>query len=137
MRLAADFKNDGRLNQGFDWGAIDHTCGLSDKWNYSRGQFTQALILAKKNGRVKWADIAPDIEKLHQYGWYGAAAFNTTSCKVRAKFKVLTMAEYIRYIWNSPDNAKSPYKYFEGALFPDGTDSAGNLIYKYGGEIDA
>ena len=44
-------------------------CGLPPTWNYSHGQFCEALQLCKKNGQVTWDEIKPDIESLHQYDW--------------------------------------------------------------------
>ena len=45
----------------------------------------------------------------------------------------MTMAEYMRYLWNNPQNGQSPYKLFEGAMVPDGKDVNGNIIYRYNG----
>lgn len=41
------------------------------------------------------------------------------------------MADYLRSIWNNPKDGKSPYKYFEGVLYPVGLDEDNNVIYKY------
>ena len=40
------------------------------------------------------------------------------------------MADYLREIWNNPKNAKSPFKYFDGILYPIGLDEDKNVIYK-------
>ena len=57
--------------------------------------------------------------------------FNTLSTRERSKRRKQTMADYLRSIWNNPKNGKSPYKYFEGILYPVGLDEDNNVIYKY------
>ena len=107
-------------------------CGLPESWNYSRGQFCEALQIAKKNGSVRWTDICNDIEVLHsKYDFKGASGFNTKDSETEAKFNEMSMAEYMRYLWNNPQNGQSPYKMFEGVMFPDGKDENGDLIYVY------
>lgn len=108
-------------------------CGLPSNWNYSRGQWCEALQIAKSKGVVTYADVCGDIEKLHQYQWGRAQGFNCNSSEKRAHFFGMTMAQYMRWLWNNPQSGQSPYKLFEGALVPSGKDSDGNLIYKYNG----
>lgn len=108
-------------------------CGLSDSWNYQRGQFTNALLLAKANGAVRWSDIEANL------GWAGfsvidAEGFNTVSAEWRAKFRGLTMKDWMRWHWNSVRSGKGPYKYFGGVLKPSGRDENGDIIYQYVGE---
>lgn len=43
----------------------------------------------------------------------------------------MTMAQYMRYLRNTPKEGQSPYKLFEGVLKPNGTDENGDLIYEY------
>jgi DNA repair photolyase len=106
-------------------------CGLPADWNYSRGQFCEALQIAKKNGAVFYSDIQKDIEELHQYEWGRAQGYNANSSEKRAHFYGMTMANYMRWLWNNPQAGQSPYKLFEGILIPDGKDEQGNIIYKY------
>lgn len=107
-------------------------CGLPSNWNYSRGQFCEALQIAKKNGVVTYNDIRADIEQLHsQYQWGRAQGFNANSSEKRAHFYGMTMADYMRWLWNNPQAGQSPYKLFEGILIPSGKDAEGNIIYKY------
>lgn len=110
-------------------------CGLPADWNYSRGQFCEALQLAKKdpNGLVRWADVKQDIEQLHQYEWGKASGYNKNSSERKAKFYDMTMADYMRWLWNNPQAGQSPYKLFEGALVPVAKDEEDNIIYKYNG----
>lgn len=106
-------------------------CGLPPSWNYSHGQFCEALQIAKKNGVVTWDEIKPDIEQLHQYDWGRAVGFNANSSEKRAQFWGMSMAEYMRWLWNNPQAGQSPYKMFEGVMQPSGKDANGNIIYTY------
>ena len=111
-------------------------CGLTEKWNYSRGQFCEALMIAKKNGTVRWSDISKDIESLHgKYLFRQANGYNPNGgSKTRAKFYGYTMADYMRWLWNSPGCGQSPYSMFGGIVEPDGKDEDGNIIYRYIGK---
>jgi len=106
-------------------------CGLPADWNYSRGQFCEALNICRRQGQVTWDDIKADIESLHQYEWGRASGYNANSSERRAKFLGMTMADYMRWLWNNPQAGQSPYKMFEGVMQPSGTDSDGNIIYTY------
>lgn len=109
-------------------------CGLPPDWNYSRGQFCEALQIAKKNGVVRWSDIAPDVLSLHNYDWGRAVGFNANSSEKRAHFLGMTMADYMRWLWNNPQAGQNLYKMFEGIVVPAGHDEEGNIIYKYNGK---
>ena len=107
-------------------------CGLPPDWNYSRGQFCEALQIAKEKGSVRYSDIAKDINALHSgYEFRKANGFNCNSSEKRAQFYGMSMADYMRWLWNNPQSGQSPYKLFEGVLLPSGKDEAGNLIYIY------
>ena len=108
-------------------------CGLPADWNYSKGQWCEGLQIAKKKGQVTWDDVKGDILQLHQYDWGKAQGFNCNSSEKRAKFLGMSMADYMRWLWNNPQSGQSPYKLFEGALIPVGKDENNNLIYKYNG----
>lgn len=105
-------------------------CGLDESWNYSRGQFTQILLLAKQKGKVYFDDLEKNILYLKDIPW-DCHGFNSNSAKLRVIRKNQTMFDYFREIWNSPNSAKSPYKYFNGILKPIGTDNNNNVIYEY------
>ena len=112
-------------------------CGLPADWNYSKGQFCEALQIAKQKGVVCYSDIRKDIEELHsKYQFARAEGFNCNSSERRAQFYGMSMSDYMRWLWNNPQAGQSPYKLFEGILVPQGKDAEGNLIYKYGGEIE-
>lgn len=107
-------------------------CGLPADWNYSKGQFCEALQIAKQKGVVYYSDIRKDIEELHGgYDWGKATGFNANSSEKRAQFYGMSMADYMRWLWNNPQAGQSPYKLFEGVLQPVGKDAEGNIIYKY------
>lgn len=111
-------------------------CGLPPTWNYSRGQWCEALQIAKNNpeGIVKFTDVSKDIQALvSQFPWVRAEGYNRNSSEKRAKFEGMSMADYMHWLWNNPQSGQSPYKLFEGALQPVGKDENGDLIYKYNG----
>lgn len=110
-------------------------CGLPESWNYSRGQWCEALQIAKRNGVVRFADVCTDITQLvGSFPWILAVGFNTNSSEKKAKFDTMTMADYMHWLWNNPQSGQSPYKLFEGILKPIGKDDNGDLIYKYTGK---
>lgn len=102
-------------------------CGLKDSYDFSRNHFAEALQLCKKNGSVRFSDIA------------GGAINSMTvldsqvlgSTESRAKFGGMTLNDYMRYHWNNPKGNRSPYKYFNGVMRPDGLDENGDIIYIY------
>lgn len=111
-------------------------CGLPPTWNYSRGQWCEALQIAKErpSGEVEWNDVRGDIEKLvSSFEWSRAQGFNCNSSERRAKFYGMTMADYMHWLWNNPQAGQSPYKLFEGALVPSRKDAEGNIVYKFNG----
>lgn len=105
-------------------------CALPPEWDYSRGHFAAALQIAKRKGFVKWSDIERDMAHLNMQ-YVNAEGFNTNSAENRAKFRGMTMADYLRYLWNNPNRGQSPYKIFERVLKPDGYDDDHNIIYRY------
>lgn len=109
-------------------------CALPPEWDYSRGNFSGALQIAKKCGEVRWSDIESDMYFL-EFPYKKAEGFNTTSCENRSQFEGMTMKEYLRYLWNNPKRGQSPYRLFERVLKPNGLDENGDIIYKYNQEV--
>lgn len=105
-------------------------CGLPESWNYSRGHFSEALQICKRNGVVYWSDIEPEMSFL-DFPWKRAECYNTGGAEKRAKFQGLSMKEYLRYIWNNPTQGQNPYVMFGGVMYPDGQDENGDVIYRY------
>lgn len=105
-------------------------CALPKDWDYSRGNFSAALQIAKKTGEVHWGDIEKDMDFL-EFPLTKAEGFNLNTSENRAHFSGMTMKEYLRYLWNAPKRGQSPYKLFESVLLPNGYDEDGNIVYCY------
>ena len=121
-------------------GVSGSCCGLPNKGlnepaltNYHRCQFTNALQIAKAKGEVHWSDISKYGQWMrnYQYSINGVTAFSNAK---RESFKNMSMYDVMRNIWNSPKQAKSPYKYFGGVLMPIGLDENKDVVYKYNKE---
>lgn len=106
-------------------------CGLPPDWNYSRGNFSYALQLCRRQGEARWSDIEGDMYYLEDVPYLGADGFNTNSSETRAKFYDATLKDYLHYLWNNPMKGQSPYKMFEGVMRPNGFDENGDVIYIY------
>jgi DNA repair photolyase len=110
-------------------------CGLNGGWNYSKGQFTQALIMCKKSGSVTWPQIAKHLGFAKGFLAHAATGCNISNAtgrqRNRAKFAEHTMFDYMRWAWNNTDHPKSPYKMFDGLMKPTGLDDSGDVIYEY------
>ncbi len=109
------------------WGSC---CGLpNDEYfgKHAKTQFTQAITLAKKNGQVTWAEIDD-----------GSSDYLKTT-KVNTVLHAGDMAEhyhksmydYMKYIWNHPKSAASPWKYFSEMMIPIRVDETGMVVYKF------
>lgn len=109
-------------------------CALPKEWDYSRGNFSAALQIAKKTGSVRWSDIEKDMYFL-EFPYGRAQGFNCNSSENRAKFDCMSMKDYLRYLWNTPKRGQSPYKIFERVLVPDGYDENGDIIYRYNNDV--
>lgn len=109
-------------------------CGLPSSWNYSRGQFTEALLIAKEKGEVTWAEVEAGMPTC----WSTINVVRATGLNIargtaqdRARFRRYSIRDYVRFIWNSPNHPRSPYKYFHGALYPVRLDAGKNVVYQY------
>ena len=109
-------------------------CALNPNWDYSRGNFAAALQIAKRCGEVRWSDIEKDMYFL-EFPMVKANGFNLNSTENRAKYENMTMKDYLRYLWNSPQRGQSPYKIFEKVLIPYGYDENNDIIYKYNQDV--
>ena len=109
-------------------------CGLPDTGplsNINRGQYSEAMQIAKKNNIVYWSDIAPKAEGLKNIPFYAAEGFNAGGTRARVKRAYQSMFDYMRDVWNDPKSAMSPARYFGGALVPSGVDENGDIVYLY------
>lgn len=109
-------------------------CALNKNWDYSRGNFAAALQIAKKCGEVRWSDIEKDMYFL-EFPMTKAQGFNLNTTENRAKYENMTMKDYLRYLWNSPQRGQSPYKIFEKVLVPNGYDENHDIIYKFNEDV--
>ena len=57
--------------------------------------------------------------------------------ELKAKFYDETMAEYLRWLWNSPNKGQNPYVMFGGIMRPAGRDANGDIFYVWNGEAVA
>lgn len=109
-------------------------CALPPNWDYSRGNFSAALQIAKRTGEVRWSDIEGDMYFLN-FPMVKAQGFNITNSENKAKYSGMTMKEYLRYLWNNPKRGQSPYHLFERVMKPAGLDENGDIIYKYNQDV--
>lgn len=109
-------------------------CGLPPDWNYSRGNFSYALQLCRKNGTVHFSEIDADMGFLN-FEWCKAEGYNCNSTEKRAKFEYMTMRDYLRYLWNNPYAGQSPYILFNGVMRPSGKDENGDIVYSYNDKV--
>ena len=107
-------------------------CGLPESWNYSKGQWTEALLRAKNNGLVRYSEVKNEIEQFFShFSQKSSCGFNVGAPERYTKFSGMSMADYMRWLWNTPKDGQSPYKLFEGILVPKGKDENGDIIYEY------
>ena len=109
--------------------ATGSCCGLPESFNYSRGQFCEALVLCKQKGESRWPDISGEMEHLKGVVMTRASGFNIGSTHRRAQYRGFTLFDYLQFLWNNPKMGQSPYKMFEGVMKPTAKDDAGDLIY--------
>lgn len=115
-----------------DYSEACNCCGVPPEWGVSQtGNIGQAIIIAREKGEVSWSDIKDEIDKLFQFNWSAAAAFNTGSNRKRAERYSMTMAEWLHNNWNDVGNALSPAKAYGGLLVADRVDENGDIVYKY------
>lgn len=115
-------------------------CGLADTENYQRNHFAEALIIARKKGRVHFRDL--DFKQFEKYyleshddrtiGYH----FGDCICE-RREWTNKTVYDLFKIFWNDTKIGKGIYQYFHGALKPGGMDEDGNVFYLYNGEPNA
>jgi len=106
-------------------------CGLPESFPYSRGQWTEALQIAKRTGSIRWSEIASNLGFAKTLYFGRMAGYNTNSTENRTKYRGKTMFDVLRSLWNSPERGNSPYRLYDGILRPVGTDESGDVIYEY------
>jgi len=111
--------------------ANGYCCGLPPEMNYSRGQFTEALVIAREKGEVRFSDIMKDAEHLLSVLYTNTGASRGMNAATRCKNLGLSLYQVMRNIWNTPNDFHSPYKHYSGVVIPNGVDSNGDIIYKF------
>jgi len=94
--------------------------------------FGNAILIAKRNGTVRFKDIRAETQRLFQFPWQRAEGFNTGNSRNRAVYYDTLMHEWIRDCWNG-DSGNSPGRMYS-CLKPAGVDDEGNRIFEYHGE---
>jgi DNA repair photolyase len=105
-------------------------CGLAPECNYSRGQFTNALMIAREKGKVYWKDIEPEAREIFENAPL-IGNINYSQLNYQIGRKHLSLLDAMREKWNNPKSKLSPYQYFGGILYPIGLDEENNVIYEY------
>lgn len=105
-------------------------CGAPDCFSYSRGTLVNALKLAQYNGKVRFSDIYGQELKLMDGVRY-RDVINTGTALHKRKLYNFSLAGYVRYLWNTPEETHSPKNEFRDALLPDGVDENGDIIYAF------
>ena len=105
---------------------------MDETFPWSRGQFTEAIQIAKRNGCVRFADVAEQLSYA-SFLFNQAKGYNQGSSGKRAKFDGMTMKDFVRWLWNSPGNASSAYRGYGKVLKPAGKDENGDYVYEYAG----
>ena len=88
-------------------------------------------MIAKKNGKVYWSDIEKEMDHFSQIKIRDAQGLNKGNTKKTAKYFDLTLKDKLRFLWNNTKDPNSPYRYFNGVLYPVGLDKEGNIIYEF------
>lgn len=105
-------------------------CGAPDDISY-KGNFQNAIFIAKDKGTVSWDDWSEETVRFMSYPFVKACGFNSQSTKLRSQFYGMTMKDWIRSIWNSPIKGNSPMKGYGHLLMPDHMDDSNNIVYKW------
>lgn len=105
-------------------------CGAPPDFAFSRGNFSAALQIARRNGEVRFSDIAADMRHIARVPYASADGYNTGCARNRAKFKGFSLKDYLHYLWNKPDAGQSPGKMFADYLEAAGLDENGDIIYR-------
>jgi DNA repair photolyase len=123
---------------GKEYSASGSCCGLPADANgkpcltkYSEFQFTNALNIAKRKGEVTWDDISKEDVWAKNLQVLKAPGFNSGNNTRREQKCGVDFNTYLRNLWNNPKAGGSPYKYFQGIMYPDRLDENQNIIYKY------
>jgi len=123
-------------------GKSDFTCccGVPPDWKVSKGQFTEALMIAKQRHRrgeeplMYWSDISGDaadiFREVNAPDANGMNVARSTS-KSRAIHRGRSVDQWLQFQWNNPKSGYSPVRYFGEPVSVHGIDDDGNIVYMY------
>lgn len=113
-------------------------CGLPDDggtWgNWSDSQFTSALLKCKACGECSFDSVSsPGRFGTDHLEWEFDVGtwFNLGGAHNHRMWRDASLRDFLRFAWNKPMRAASPYHYFWGLMTPDRLDEKGNIVYKY------
>lgn len=104
--------------------------GASSLMPCNQGQWVEAIrICVEEHRPATWGDIAKHVPWTKNFIWRLASGFNTGCTGKRARFFNFSFFEWMRFMWNHPQEARSPFKMFEGYLIPKDVDANGDIRY--------
>ena len=111
-------------------------CGLPDGgvWgNWTDRQFTSALLKCKACGECSFEAISsPGRFGVEHLKLINADTYLNLGGKHNHQmWRESSLWDWLRFAWNKPMRAASPYHYFWGLMTPDRLDEKGNIVYKY------
>lgn len=110
-------------------------CGAPASMDFLRSNAMWAVKTAMEKGEVRWDDLADDLEELFNIYTVKEAGIDVGWSKAKkAAYSRLTIMEYVRVLWNDPENPDSFWIPYGKILEPAGRDENGNGIYKYVGD---
>jgi DNA repair photolyase len=121
------FVSDAHHKEKCAWG---NCCGVprtGEFKNQAQCQFTEAIVIAREKGEVHFSDIT---RFQHEYLKHTPVRSVLHSGDMAEHFHK-SMYDYMRYIWNHPKKAQSPWVYFSRMMIPDRVDEEGNVVYKF------
>lgn len=98
---------------------------------YNKGQFAEAILIARRKGSVHWMDIDQEAAWLKDVAFQGAEGYNQGTTDERARRMYQSFYDFMRDCWNNPRSNMSPARYFGGALVPTAPDEHGDIVYLY------
>ena len=122
------FVSDAHHKEKSEWG---NCCGIpltGEFKNQAQCQFTEALVIAKEKGEVRFSDIT---KHKHEY-LKNTRVRDVLHSGDMARHFHKSMYDYMRWAWNHPTEAThSPYRYFSKMMVPTRVDEEGNVVYKF------
>jgi DNA repair photolyase len=112
-------------------------CGIPQRPpfnNYCKSQLCELLCFMRDNKKetISWSEYYELFKE--DFKWQeevpSACPHNFGDTQNARKHKNESCLEYARNAWNNPKSEKSPFKYFNGLLEPQGLDKNKDIIYR-------